>query len=84
MWRLIIFVHLMQVPSDTCLLRFLRARDFNIEKAREMLSHSLIWRKKNQVDKMMNEYQVPQVVQEYFPGGWHHQDKGKYQLVRQE
>uniref|UniRef100_A0A0P4WF13 CRAL-TRIO domain-containing protein n=2 Tax=Scylla olivacea TaxID=85551 RepID=A0A0P4WF13_SCYOL len=64
-----------KVPSDTCLLRFLRARDFNIEKAREMLSHSLIWRKKNQVDKMMNEYQVPSVVQEYFPGGWHHHDK---------
>lgn len=64
-----------KVPSDTCLLRFLRARDFNIEKAREMLSHSLIWRKKNQVDKMMSEYQVPQVVQEYFPGGWHHHDK---------
>ncbi|KAK8401214.1 hypothetical protein O3P69_002767 [Scylla paramamosain] len=64
-----------KVPSDTCLLRFLRARDFNIEKAREMLSHSLIWRKKNQVDKMMNEYQVPSVIQEYFPGGWHHHDK---------
>ncbi|XP_071547892.1 SEC14-like protein 1 isoform X2 [Panulirus ornatus] len=64
-----------KVPSDTCLLRFLRARDFNIEKAREMLSQSLIWRKKNQVDKMMSEYQVPQVVKDYFPGGWHHQDK---------
>ncbi|KAK8731825.1 hypothetical protein OTU49_007284 [Cherax quadricarinatus] len=64
-----------KVPSDSCLLRFLRARDFNIEKAREMLSHSLIWRKKNQVDKMINEYQVPQVVKDYFPGGWHYQDK---------
>ncbi|XP_045122663.1 SEC14-like protein 1 isoform X10 [Portunus trituberculatus] len=64
-----------KVPSDTCLLRFLRARDFNIEKAREMLSHSLIWRKKNQVDKMMNEYQVPSVIQDYFPGGWHYYDK---------
>lgn len=47
-----------------------------------MLSHSLIWRKKNQVDKMMSEYQVPQVVQEYFPGGWHHQDKGEYELAK--
>lgn len=66
----------LQVPSDTCLLRFLRARDFNIEKAREMLSHSLIWRKKNQIDKTMSQYQAPQVLQDYFPGGWHHQDKG--------
>lgn len=65
-----------KVPSDACLLRFLRARDFNIEKAREMLSHSLIWRKKNQIDKIMNEYQINQVVKDYFPGGWHHQDKG--------
>ncbi|XP_068205742.1 SEC14-like protein 1 isoform X2 [Palaemon carinicauda] len=64
-----------KVPSDTCLLRFLRARDFNIEKAREMLSHSLIWRKKNQIDKLMAEYQEPQVVKDYFPGGWHQQDK---------
>nr|XP_045585059.1 SEC14-like protein 1 isoform X3 [Procambarus clarkii] len=64
-----------KVPSDSCLLRFLRARDFNIEKAREMLSHSLIWRKRNQIDKMMSEYQAPQVVKDYFPGGWHHQDK---------
>ena len=69
-----------KVPSDTTLLRFLRARDFNLEKAREMLSQSLIWRKKNQVDKIMAEYQVPQVIKDYFPGGWHFNDKGKYQL----
>ena len=31
-----------KVPSDPVLLRFLRARDFNVEKAREMLSTSLI------------------------------------------
>ena len=49
-----------------------------------MLSHSLIWRKKNQVDKMISEYQVPHVVQEYFPGQWHHHDKGKYQLMARD
>ena len=32
-----------KVPSDPVLLRFLRARDFNVEKAREMLSQSLTW-----------------------------------------
>ncbi len=32
-----------KVPNDPVLLRFLRARDFNVEKAREMLSQSLIW-----------------------------------------
>lgn len=64
-----------KVPSDPVFLRFLRARDFNVEKAREMLSQSLIWRKKHGVDKIQSEYEMPQVMKEYFPGGWHHHDK---------
>ena len=47
-----------KAPSDPVVLRFLRARDFNVEKAREMLSASLIWRKKHGVDKILFEYQV--------------------------
>ena len=31
-----------KVPSDPVFLRFLRAREFNVEKAREMLSQSLL------------------------------------------
>jgi len=57
-----------KVPSDPILLRFLRARDFSVEKAREMLSQSLIWRKKHGVDKILSEYELPAVVKEYFPG----------------
>lgn len=64
-----------KVPSDPVFLRFLRARDFNVEKAREMLSQSLIWRKKHGVDKIQTDYQMPPVVKEFFPGGWHHHDK---------
>lgn len=64
-----------KVPSDTTLLRFLRARDFHVEKSREMLSQSLLWRKKHQVDRILSEYQTPDVVKQYFPGGWHHHDK---------
>jgi len=66
----------LQVPSDATLLRFLRARDFNVEKAREMLSRSLTWRKKHAVDRILSEYQTVPVVKDYFPGGWHHHDKG--------
>lgn len=73
-------LHHGKVPGDNTLLRFLRARDFNIEKAREMLSNSLIWRKKNQVDKMMSNYEAPQVIKDYFPGGWHHNDKDGHPL----
>lgn len=58
------------------ILRFLRARDFNIEKAREMLSQSLNWRKKYQVDKILSEYESAEVIRDYFPGGWHYNDKG--------
>uniref|UniRef100_A0A0V0GBY7 Putative phosphatidylinositol transfer protein sec14 n=1 Tax=Triatoma dimidiata TaxID=72491 RepID=A0A0V0GBY7_TRIDM len=68
-------LHKGKVPSDTMLLRFLRARDFNVEKARHLLSESLSWRKKHGVDKVLSEYQMPQIVKDYFPGGWHHHDK---------
>lgn len=47
-----------------------------------MLSQSLIWRKKHQVDKILSEYQTPQIVKDYFPGGWHHHDKGET-LIKQ-
>ena len=47
-----------KTPPDPVVLRFLRARDFNVEKGREMLSSSLIWRKKHGVDKILFEYQV--------------------------
>ncbi|CAG7668652.1 unnamed protein product [Allacma fusca] len=63
------------LPSDAMLLRFLRAGDFNIEKARELISQSLTWRKKYQVDKILSEYEMPQVVRDLFPGGWHFNDK---------
>ncbi len=33
-----------KVPNDPVFLRFLRAREFNVDKAREMLSQSLLWR----------------------------------------
>eukprot|EP00090_Calanus_glacialis_P033491 TRINITY_DN5564_c0_g1_i1.p1 TRINITY_DN5564_c0_g1~~TRINITY_DN5564_c0_g1_i1.p1 ORF type:complete len:748 (-),score=209.54 TRINITY_DN5564_c0_g1_i1:285-2528(-) len=63
-----------KTPPDPVVLRFLRARDFNVEKGREMLSSSLIWRKKHGVDKILFEYQEPAVIKDYFPGGWHHYD----------
>ncbi|CAG5090199.1 Similar to retm: Protein real-time (Aedes aegypti) [Cotesia congregata] len=63
------------VPNDATLLRFLRAREFMVDKAKEMLTQSLHWRKKYQIDKLLDEYEAPRVVKDYFPGGWHHCDK---------
>ena len=51
-----------KAPSDPVVLRFLRARNFDVEKAREMLSASLIWRKQHGVDKILSEYQVTQLI----------------------
>ncbi|XP_050470761.1 protein real-time isoform X2 [Bombus huntii] len=63
------------IPGDATLLRFLRATEFSVEKAKEMLTQTLHWRKKHQIDKLLEEYDIPQVVKDYFPGGWHHFDK---------
>lgn len=68
------------VPGYATLLRFLRATEFSVEKAREMLTQSLHWRKKHQIDKLLDEYEMPQVVKDYFPGGWHHFDKDERPL----
>ncbi|XP_055377286.1 protein real-time isoform X2 [Condylostylus longicornis] len=63
-----------KIPSYQTLLRFLRARDFSIEKSFHMLEESLKWRKENNVDSILNEYTIPSVVVNHFPGGWHHRD----------
>lgn len=67
--------HQGKVPSDQTLMRFLQAQDYNLDKAREMLCHSLVWRKKYQVDRILSTYDPPPVVTKYFPGGWHHFDR---------
>ncbi|MEE6506833.1 hypothetical protein FKM82_007871, partial [Ascaphus truei] len=67
--------HKGKIPKDEHILRFLRARDFNIDKAREILCQSLTWRKQHQVDYLLSTWDPPQVLQDYYAGGWHHHDK---------
>uniref|UniRef100_A0A8D0VI57 SEC14 like lipid binding 1 n=1 Tax=Sus scrofa TaxID=9823 RepID=A0A8D0VI57_PIG len=67
--------HKGKIPKDEHILRFLRARDFNIDKAREVLCQSLTWRKQHQVDYILDSWHAPQVLQDYYAGGWHHHDK---------
>ncbi|XP_044835870.1 SEC14-like protein 5 isoform X1 [Mauremys mutica] len=64
-----------KIPKDEHILRFLRARDFNIDKAREMLCQSLTWRKQYQVDYILQTWRPPSLLEEYYTGGWHYQDK---------
>lgn len=65
-----------QIPKDQHVLRFLRARDFNLDKAREFLCQSLTWRKQHQVDFLLDTWKRSQLLQDYYSGGWHHHDKG--------
>ncbi|KAM9744808.1 SEC14-like protein 1 isoform 1-T2 [Menidia menidia] len=67
--------HKGKIPKDQHVLRFLRARDFNIDKAREFLCQSLTWRKQHQVDFLLDSWSCPQLLQDYFTGGWHHHDR---------
>ncbi|XP_029946219.1 SEC14-like protein 1 [Salarias fasciatus] len=67
--------HKGKIPKDQHVLRFLRARDFNLDKAREFLWQSLTWRKQHQVDFLLDTFERPQLLQDYYTGGWHHHDR---------
>uniref|UniRef100_A0A8D3AV11 SEC14-like protein 1 n=1 Tax=Scophthalmus maximus TaxID=52904 RepID=A0A8D3AV11_SCOMX len=67
--------HKGKIPKDQHVLRFLRARDFNLDKAREFLCQSLTWRKQHQVDFLLDTWERPQLLQEFYTGGWHHHDR---------
>ncbi|XP_003369985.1 protein real-time [Trichinella spiralis] len=63
-----------KIPNDAHLLRFLRASDFEVAKARELVISSMMWRKQHNVDKILSTYDPPSVFDDYFPGQWHHHD----------
>lgn len=62
-------------PDYPTLLRFLRARDFSIDKSYAMLVDSMKWREEHRVDHLLDEYRMPSVFTKHFPGGWHDFDK---------
>ncbi|KAK2501332.1 LOW QUALITY PROTEIN: hypothetical protein MC885_020103, partial [Smutsia gigantea] len=66
--------HKGKVPKDEHILRFLRARDFHLDRAREMLRQSLSWRRQHQVDLLLQTWQPPALLEEFYAGGWHYHD----------
>ncbi|XP_006190113.2 SEC14-like protein 5 [Camelus ferus] len=66
--------HKGKIPKDEHILRFLRARDFHLDRAREMLCQSLSWRKQHQVDLLLQTWRPPALLEEFYAGGWHYQD----------
>ncbi|XP_006874960.1 PREDICTED: SEC14-like protein 5 [Chrysochloris asiatica] len=66
--------HKGKIPKDEHILRFLRARDFHLDKARDMLRQSLSWRKQHHVDSLLQTWRPPALLEEFYAGGWHYQD----------
>lgn len=59
--------------DETDILRFCRARDFDENKAREMLKNFAEWRKKEQIDTLFETWDFPELegIKEANPHGLH-------------
>ncbi|XP_010357885.2 SEC14-like protein 3 isoform X1 [Rhinopithecus roxellana] len=55
-------------PDDYFLLRWLRARDFDLQKSEAMLRKYMEFRKTMDIDHIL-DWQPPEVIQKYMPGG---------------
>ncbi|VDI56430.1 Hypothetical predicted protein, partial [Mytilus galloprovincialis] len=54
--------------DDHYLLRWLRARNFDLKKSEDMLRKHLIWRKEEDIDNILRQ-KTPDVIENYYPGG---------------
>lgn len=55
--------------DDYFLIRWMKARAFDLNKAEDMLRANLSWRQKYKIDTILEDYKPPEVLTKYFPGG---------------
>ncbi|EDV21366.1 uncharacterized protein TRIADDRAFT_60317 [Trichoplax adhaerens] len=64
-----------ELDDDYFLLRWLRARDFNLQKSEEMLKKNCRFRKEWKIDRLVAEDNVPELWRTYYPGDYIGYDK---------
>ncbi|ELU04161.1 hypothetical protein CAPTEDRAFT_187622 [Capitella teleta] len=65
--------------DDHELLRWLRARSWDLNKAEKMFRDHLDWEKANDIENIL-QWEVPEVLSKYFPGGYHGVDNDGYPI----
>lgn len=55
--------------DDDDLLRWLRARNFDLKKSEAMFRKNLLWRQEIGADMILEDYTDPEVIQKYYTGG---------------
>jgi len=63
--------------DDHFILKWLRARSFDVKKAEKMMRESIEWRKKYDADNLL-DWTPPEVLVKYYPGGLCGVDKEGY------
>ncbi|XP_040071328.1 SEC14-like protein 2 [Ixodes scapularis] len=61
--------------TDPFLLRWLRARDFDVNKSEKLLRDNILWRQRENIDSIIETYENPEVLRLYFPGGQCNRDR---------
>ncbi|CAH8498020.1 unnamed protein product [Schistosoma intercalatum] len=74
------YERMLSCPLDICrskryLVRWLRARSWDVDEAEKMLYSHIKWRDVEKVDTLLDCYEIPDVIQKYFPGGFCGEDK---------
>ncbi|KAM7540650.1 hypothetical protein Aperf_G00000030171 [Anoplocephala perfoliata] len=64
-----------KLEEDQYVIRWLKARNWNVKKAEKMFRLSLEWRSENKLDELLTSFTVPEVIEKYLPGGICGQDK---------